>query len=79
MSEPDISNIGGGFLCGEEHSLTGEKRSLVRSDGSNGIFGVRRISREVTKSLAVIEPGLFGLIGGVGKVNSGIFVCTIIS
>jgi len=76
MRAPDISNIGGGFLCGEEHSLTGEKRSLVRGDGPNWIFRVRRVRREVTKGLAIVDPCLFDFGGGVGVVDGNVFVCT---
>ena len=31
-------------------------KSLVRSFGPNGVFGVRRVRGEVTKGLAVVEP-----------------------
>jgi len=46
-------------------------KSLVRGDGPNGVFGVRRIGGEVTEGLAVIQPRLFGFGSGVGVVDRG--------
>jgi len=43
-------------------------KSLVRSFGPNGVFGVRRVRGEVTKGLAVVEPCLFDFGGGVGVI-----------
>jgi hypothetical protein len=72
MSEPDISNIGGGFLCGEEHSLTGEKMGLVRGFGPYRIFRVCGIGGEVTKGLAVVQPRLFGIFRLKFKIGESI-------
>jgi len=44
-------------------------KSLVRSFGPNGVFGVRRVRGEVTKGLAVVQPRLLDLLGGVGVIR----------
>jgi len=44
-------------------------KSLVRGDGPNWVFGVRRVRGEVTKGLAVVQPRLLDLLGGVGVIR----------
>jgi len=41
----------------------------------SGVFGVRRVRGEVTEGLAVVQPCLFGLLGRVGVIDGGVFVC----
>jgi len=59
-----ISIIGGG--------KSNRENELLGGDGPNWIFRVRRVGREVTKGLAVVEPRLFGFGGGVWIVNRGV-------
>jgi len=40
----------------------------------HGVFGVRRIGREVTEGLAVVDPGLFGFGGGVRPIWYYVFI-----
>jgi len=37
--------------------------------GPNGVRGVRRVGGKVTKGLAVVQPRLLGLLGGVGVIG----------
>jgi hypothetical protein len=45
------------------------ENELLGGDGPNGVFGVRRVGREVTKGLTVVEPCLFDPLGRVGLFN----------
>jgi len=60
----DISTIRGG-KSNRENELRGWF-------WPNGVFRVRRVGGEITKGLAVVEPGLFGFGGGVRIVNRGV-------
>ena len=50
------------------------ENDLFGCHGPNGIFGVRGIGGEVTEGLAVVQPRLFDLLGGVGVIDGGVFV-----
>jgi len=41
----------------------------LRGEGPNGVFRIRRVGWEVPKGLAVVEPRLLGLLGGVGVIR----------
>ena len=43
----------------------------MRGEGPNGVFRVRRVGWEVPKGLAVVQPRLFDLLGGVGVIDGG--------
>jgi len=47
------------------------ENELLGGDGPNGVFGVRRVGGEVAEGLSVVQPRLFGLLGGVGVVDGG--------
>ena len=54
--------------------MTG-KILTVGCHGPRGIGGVRGVGWEVTEGLAVVQPCLFGLLGRVGVIDGGVFVC----
>jgi len=44
------------------------ENELFGRHGPNGVFGVCGISREVPEGLAVVQPHLFSLLGGMGVI-----------
>ena len=44
------------------------ENELLGSFGPHGVFGVRCVRGKVSKGLAVVQPRLFDLLGGVGVI-----------